>query len=78
MEADDDLNAIDRDADVILLSREAIENGLTGRFSRPDRIRQWTYEFDPSGLEFLRRAVEHAAAARQDESRVAEAVPAGA
>ena len=77
MEADEDLSAIDRDADVILLSREAIANGLTDRFSRPDRIRQWTYEFDPSGLEFLRRAVEHAAAARPTVP-VAEAVPAGA
>ena len=73
MEADTDLGLIDRTADVILLSREAIANGLAGRFSRAERIRQWSYEFDPSGLELLRRAIEHAAAARR-----AEAVPAGA
>jgi hypothetical protein len=32
--------------------------------SRPDRIREWTYEFDPSGLELLRRAIEHVQAGR--------------
>jgi hypothetical protein len=73
MDSDEDLNLIDRTADVILLSREAIANGLADKFARPERIRQWTYEFDPSGLELLRRAIEHAAAARR-----AEAVPARA
>jgi hypothetical protein len=71
MDADEDLNLIDRTADVILISREAIANGLADRFDRPERLRKWTYEFDPSGLELLRRAIEHAAAARR-----AEAVPA--
>ena len=73
MDGDGDLTLIDRTADVILLSREAIANGLAARFERPERIRQWSYEFDPSGLEFLRRAVEHVIAARRSE-----AVPAGA
>jgi GntR family transcriptional regulator len=73
MDADEDLSLIDRTADVILLSREAIANGLVDRFAHPERIRRWTYEFDPSGLELLRRAIEHAATARR-----AEAVPAGA
>jgi hypothetical protein len=73
MDADEDLSLIDRTADVILLSREAIANGLADRFAHPERIRRWTYEFDPSGLELLRRAIEHAATARR-----AEAVPAGA
>jgi GntR family transcriptional regulator len=73
MDADDDLAVIDRTADVILLSREAIANGLADRFGRTERLRQWTYEFDPSGLELLRRAIQHASATRQ-----AEAVPAGA
>jgi hypothetical protein len=73
MEADEDLHLIDRTADVILLSREAIANGLADRFSSPERIREWTYEFDPSGLELLRRAIEHAASTRR-----AEAVPVGA
>ena len=36
--------------------------GLADRFARPERIRSWTYEFDPSGLELLRRAIEHVAA----------------
>jgi DNA-binding transcriptional regulator YhcF (GntR family) len=73
MDADDDLALIDRTADVILLSREAIANGLEGRFERPERIRQWSYEFDPSGLELLRRAVEHITASRRREAVAAEA-----
>jgi DNA-binding transcriptional regulator YhcF (GntR family) len=59
MDADRDLDLIDRTADVILLSREAIANGLAERFGRPERVRQWSYEFDPSGLELLRRSIEH-------------------
>ena len=73
MDSDEDLTLIDRTADVILLSREAMANGLERRFERQERIRQWSYEFDPSGLEFLRRAVEHVIAARR-----VEAVAAGA
>jgi DNA-binding transcriptional regulator YhcF (GntR family) len=62
--ADDDLELVDRTADIILMSREALAVGLERRFSRPERIRPWTYEFDPSGLELLRRAIEHAVADR--------------
>ena len=40
-----------------------------------DRIRPWSYEFDPAGLELLRRAIDHVAAERPAE-RLAE-VPAG-
>jgi DNA-binding transcriptional regulator YhcF (GntR family) len=75
MEATDDLEVIDRTADLVLLSREAIACGLDARFSRPERIREWTYEFDPSGLELLRRAIDHVQATRSRES---EAVPAEA
>jgi GntR family transcriptional regulator len=53
-----ELELIDRDADIILLSREAIAQGLDERLSRPERIRRWSYEFDPSGLELLRRAID--------------------
>jgi GntR family transcriptional regulator len=60
----EDLELIDRTADVILISREALAANLDGAFSRPERIRPWTYDFDPSGLELLRRAIEHAAASR--------------
>jgi DNA-binding transcriptional regulator YhcF (GntR family) len=63
----DDLELVDRTADVILISREALAAGLDRRFSRPDRIRPWTYDFDPSGLELLRRAIDHVAAARPRE-----------
>ena len=64
---DSQLDLIDRTADVILLSREAIANGLEARFDRPDRLRKWSYEFDPAGLELLRRSVEHVAGARRQE-----------
>ena len=67
IEGDEDLDLIDRTADVILLSREAIANGIDGRFSRPERVRRWSYEFDPSGLELLRRSIEHVMAGRRRE-----------
>ncbi len=41
--------------------------------SRPERIRSWTYEFDPSGLELLRRAIDHVAVARHTEAAPARA-----
>jgi DNA-binding transcriptional regulator YhcF (GntR family) len=69
--APDDLELIDRTADLILLSREALASSLDQSFSRPERIRPWTYDFDPSGLELLRRAIEHVASVRP-----VEAVPA--
>ena len=68
MDSDEDLAFIDRTADVILLSREAMAKGLDQRFGRPERIRRWSYEFDPSGLELLRRSVEYIAAARRTEA----------
>jgi GntR family transcriptional regulator len=65
--APEDIELIDRTADLILMSREALAAGLDSSFSRPDRIRPWTYDFDPSGLELLRRAVEHVARVRPVE-----------
>jgi hypothetical protein len=65
-EGGEDLELVDRTADLILVSREALKLGLDTRFDRPERLRPWTYEFDPSGLELLRRAVEHAAANRAE------------
>jgi DNA-binding transcriptional regulator YhcF (GntR family) len=56
---DEDLDRIEQTADIILISREALAAGLEPRFSRPSRIRHWTYEFDPSGLELLRRSIDH-------------------
>jgi DNA-binding transcriptional regulator YhcF (GntR family) len=72
IDADQDLDLIDRTADVILLSREAIASGLAERFSRPERVRRWSYEFDPAGIELLRRSIEHVMTSRRRE-----AVPAG-
>ena len=68
IEAKEDLDLIDRTADVILLSREAIANGLDQRFDRPERVRRWSYEFDPAGLELLRRSIEHVMASRRREA----------
>jgi DNA-binding transcriptional regulator YhcF (GntR family) len=70
MDAERDLDLIDRTADVILLSREAIAGGLGDRFDRPERVRQWSYEFDPSGIELLRRSIEHIVATRRPEAVV--------
>src|SRR6187455_144618 len=58
----EELAAVDATADLILMSREALAAGLDRRLSRPERIRPWSYEFDPSGLELLRRAIDHFAA----------------
>ncbi len=73
MDDEADIALVNRTADIILLSREAIAKGLATRFERPERIRQWSYEFDPSGLELLRRAVEHVVAARRTEAVAAGA-----
>jgi len=59
-----DIELVDQTADIILMSREALELGWDTPMSRQDRIREWTYEFDPSGLELLRRAIEHVQASR--------------
>lgn len=64
----DQLQVVDDTADIILMSREALKNGQDGRLRDPDRIRPWTYEFDPSGLELLRRAIDRVVAARPAES----------
>jgi DNA-binding transcriptional regulator YhcF (GntR family) len=68
IDAEDDLAVVDRTADIILMSREALAVGLDKKLSRQERIRPWTYEFDPSGLELLRRSIEHAVAARAAEA----------
>ena len=62
---DDRLTLVDRTADLILMSREALAQGLDKRLHRTERVRPWTYEFDPAGLELLRRAIEHAGSGRR-------------
>jgi len=69
----DDLATVDRTADVILMSREALAAGLESRFSRRERIRPWTYEFDPAGLELLRRSIEHVQSTRSRGAVLARA-----
>ena len=59
------LRDVDERADLILLSREALALSLDQTFSRPERLRAWAYEFDPSGLELLRRSIEQVQATRR-------------
>ena len=47
------------------MSREALAQKLDQQLHRPERVRAWTYEFDPAALELLRRAIEHAGARRR-------------
>jgi hypothetical protein len=61
---DDALAQIDREADLLLLTREALEIGLAPRFRRPERIREWTYDLDQAGLQLLRLAIERVRSAR--------------
>jgi DNA-binding transcriptional regulator YhcF (GntR family) len=63
----DQLTVVDETADLVLMSREALSAGLDRQLHDPDRIRPWSYEFDPAGLELLRRAIEHVAAERPAE-----------
>jgi GntR family transcriptional regulator len=70
-DAPEQIERVDAVADIILLSRDALASGLDRRLSRPERVRPWTYDFDPAGIELVRRAIEHIYAARR-----AEAVPA--
>lgn len=53
-----EMERVDREADLVLLSREATALGLETRFERTERLREWSYEFDPAGFELLRRAIE--------------------
>ncbi len=58
------LAELDRTADLILMSREALAQGLDSGLEHPERVRPWTYEFDPAAIEHLRRAIERAIAVR--------------
>ena len=71
---DERLTLIDRTADLILMSREALAQKLDQRLHRPERVRAWTYDFDPAALELLRRAIEHAGASRSKPAAAAVAV----
>ena len=68
---EDQLKTVDDTADIILMSREALAAGLDRRLHRRDRLRPWTYEFDPSGLELLRRAIENVGTRRPHELPIA-------
>jgi DNA-binding transcriptional regulator YhcF (GntR family) len=59
------IELVDRTADIILLSREAMAQKLDQRLDRPERVRQWSYDFDPAGLELLRRAIERVGSSRR-------------
>ena len=55
---------LDETADLILMSREALAHRMDQHLQHPERVRPWTYEFDPAAIEHLRRAIEHVVAAR--------------
>jgi Trk K+ transport system NAD-binding subunit len=75
--ADEDrLTLVDRTADIILMSREAIAQKLDQRLQRPERVRPWSYEFDPAGLELLRRSIERVSGARRAPAAGVAAKPA--
>jgi GntR family transcriptional regulator len=68
IDSPEQVQRVDEVADLILLSRDALATGVDRRLSRPERVRPWTYDFDPAGIELLRRAIEHAAASRRPET----------
>jgi GntR family transcriptional regulator len=68
IDSPDQVQRVDEVADLILLSRDALATGVDRRLSRPERVRPWTYDFDPAGIELLRRAIEHVAASRRPET----------
>lgn len=74
---DDGIELIGRTADIVLLSREASALGMEARFGDGARVRSWTYEFDPSGLELLRRAIDHARANRREPAGAAVGAASG-
>jgi len=67
VDSDESIAQVNAESDIILISREAHVRGLEERFDRPERIRPWTYELDPSGLELLRRTIDHIASATRGE-----------
>jgi DNA-binding transcriptional regulator YhcF (GntR family) len=68
------IEVVNRTADIVLLSREALANGVDRELDRQDRVRQWSYDFDPAGLELLRRAIEQAGQQKaRDLARAARA-----
>jgi GntR family transcriptional regulator len=64
----DRIEVVNRTADLILMSREALANGIDRTLSHQERVRQWSYEFDPAGLELLRRAIDQAGHAKAEET----------
>jgi DNA-binding transcriptional regulator YhcF (GntR family) len=76
-ESEADLERVDATSDLILMSREALALHVDERFGRPERIREWTYEFDPSGLELIRRAIDRVREQRALHLVTTERPPAG-
>jgi GntR family transcriptional regulator len=66
------IRQVNETSDIILMSRDALGRQLDAELDRPERVRPWTYEFDPAGLELLRRAIEQVSTTR---TRTAAAKP---
>ena len=63
----DGLRTIDAEADLILITRAAVRLGAIDGFSRPERIREFSGEFDNAGLELLSQAIGSVMAGRAQE-----------
>jgi GntR family transcriptional regulator len=71
-ESRDELRRIDAEADLILVTRGAVQLGATDGFSRLERVREFSGEFDQAGLELLGHAIGAVLAQR---AQVPEIVP---
>jgi GntR family transcriptional regulator len=70
----DELRRIDEDADLILVTRAAVHLGAIDGFSRAERVREFSGEFDKAGLELLGHAIGSVLAER---ALVQEPIPVG-
>ena len=68
----DQLTRIDQEADLILVTRAAVQLGAIDGFSRRERVREFSGEFDNAGLELLGHAIGSVLAER---ARLPGAVP---
>jgi DNA-binding transcriptional regulator YhcF (GntR family) len=63
-DAHDALQMIDAEADLILVTRTAVRLGALKSFGRPERVREFSGDFDNAGLELLGQAIATVLAGR--------------
>lgn len=74
-DSSDELKRIDREADLILVTRAAVRLGAVDGFSRPERVREFSGEFEQAGLELLGHAIGSVLAERARLQGVLPAAP---